>query len=425
MSLNEEPRISPLGIRQAPRRRKVLIGVAIGAAAVLGAVGTGVGTIAMMRGVYSLASSSTSSSGQTLTLPNGTGNGFGGTGGTGSSGGFGNGFGQVAPGTGGSTGSGSIGTNAAVTPATDDQKVGVVTILTTVDYNDQSKAAGTGMIMTSGGLVLTNNHVIDNSTSIAVTVESTGTTYTAVLVGTDSTNDVAVLQLVDSSGRDVTGLQTVKFDTNGTTAVGDSIYSVGNAEGTGDLVTAVGTVSATNESIKVGNEYTGATESLTGLIRLASTVVSGDSGGPLFDGQGEVIGIVTAASSGSATVVGYAIDIDAALAVVKQIETGTKTSTVQIGYPAFLGVQIARASGGTTTTGGVPVGGVFAGLPAATVGLVAGDTITAIDGTPVADAAALTAIVAAHSAGDQVVITWTDAAGAGHTGTATLADGPA
>ena len=204
---------------------------------------------------------------------------------------------------------------------------------------------------------------------------------------------------------------------------GDTVHSTGNAEGTGDLVTAEGTVLATDQSITVQSESGSGTESLSGLIEVDADVVSGDSGGPLRDADGDVVGIVTAASQGSSTVTGYAIPIDHALAIAKQIQSGTGSATVQIGLPAFLGAQISAT--GAPTTGGVTIAGTVDGSAAAAAGLVAGDVITAIDGAAVVDSPALTAAVQAHESGDQVAVTWTDTTGASHTATVTLGDGPA
>lgn len=392
--------------QKAPwRRRKTLIATAIAGAVLLGIGGNGIAAAAIVTAVMSSstatdptsdgatrdgATSVGASSDPTIVFPDP----------------------RRVPGR--STDTTSTTTDA--TASTAAEQIGVVTILATLNYDNTTQAAGTGMVMTSDGLILTNNHVIDGSTSIQVTVESTGETYEATVVGTDATADVAVLQLAGASG-----LDTVTFDADETTAVGDDIYSVGNAQGTGYLVTAAGSVTGLDESITVQSEYTGAAESLTNLIELDSDVVSGDSGGPLFDDDGEVIGIVTAASSGTANIVGYAIDIDAALAVVQQIESGTATDTVQLGYPAFLGIQIARASG----IGGVPVGGVIAGTGAAQAGLAAGDVITAVDGAAVTTADSLSTIISSHNPGDSVVVTWTDAAGTSHSATITLVDGPA
>lgn len=319
-------------------------------------------------------------------------------------------------GSGGDAGSGSSSeTSLEVTPASDEQTTGVVTIVSTLYYDDSTQAAGTGVILTSDGEILTNNHVIDGATSIEVTVESTGETYSATVVGSDSTNDIALLQLDDASGLDPSDVS------DAAVAVGDEVTSIGNAEGTGDLVAAAGVVTAVDESITVGNEYTGAQESLTGLIEINADVVSGDSGGPLVDSDGDVLGVVTAASSGSADITGFAIPIATALDIVEQIQSGVETDTVQVGLPAFLGVQLAS----TQQAAGVTVGGVIAGTAASNAGLAAGDVITAVDGTAVTTSEALSALIATYEPGDSIVVSFTDASGASQQATATLMEGPA
>jgi len=345
---------------------------------------------------------------------------------------------QVIPGTtpgdGSGYGDGSFGggtsTQQQPSASTAAEQVGVVTINTVLNYDTSEQAAGTGMIIGSDGLILTNNHVVEGATSINVTVESTGKTYIARVVGTDQKEDVAVLQLANASG-----LSTVKFAPNETVSAGDAIYSVGNAGGTGDLVTTVGTVGATNQSLAIQGDGTTKAENLTGLIELDSDVVSGDSGGPLFDRNGDVIGIVTAASSGSADVSGYAINIAQVLAIADKIEAGTKTADIVIGPPAFLGVELAEATdpsdptnpatGGAATGSGVAIAGTIDGLPAANAGITAGSLITAVNGTKVTTSTELSAAIAAHSVGDRVTISWTSATGAHHTSTVTLLGGPA
>lgn len=298
--------------------------------------------------------------------------------------------------------------------ATDEQKVGVVTILTTLYYDDNYEAAGTGMILTSDGEILTNNHVIEGATSIEVTVESTGETYAATVVGSDETADVAVLQLTDASG-----LDTVEFDQDGA-AVGDTVTSIGNANGTGDLVAATGTITQTDQTITVGDAEDSA--KVSNLYEVDADVVSGDSGGPLLDVDGEVIGLVTAASTGTRNVTGYAIEIAVVLDVVDQIETGVDTETVEIGARAFFGVNLAPELEGRA---GAVVNGVIEGMPAAAAGIVVGDVITAVDGTPVDTGESLSALISAHEPGDTVDVTYTDASGASQTVTVTLAEGPA
>jgi len=331
---------------------------------------------------------------------------------------FGTTDGSGATGTDGSATDGSTGTStqSAATAATDAQKVGVVTIVSDLYYSGNAEAAGTGIVLTSDGRILTNNHVIAGSTTIKVTVESTGKTYTASVVGSDTKDDIAVLQLDNASG-----LATATTDTSSTVAAGDTATSIGNAEGTGNLVAAAGTVTALDQSITVGNESTGASESLTGLIEVNADVVSGDSGGPLVDSDGEVIGIVTAASSGSADVTGYAIPITTALSIATQITNGDESGNITIGLPAFFGIEIATTQGDT----GVTVGSAIDSTPAAKAGIVKGDVITAVDGASVSTAEELSTKIAAHEPGDSVKISYTTASGKDHTVTVTLTEGPA
>ncbi|MFZ7087739.1 S1C family serine protease [Curtobacterium sp. RRHDQ10] len=396
------------------KRRHIglIVGSGIAALAIVSAAG-GTAFGLATRGSEQTTSSQTqgqSGSGQTGTgTPGGTGLPGGTEGGSGAQGGSG-------------SGSGGTSTQSSATPATDSQKAGVVTIVSTLDYDTQSQAAGTGMIISSDGEVLTNNHVIDGATSITVTVESTGKQYTADVVGTDSTDDVAVLKL-----RNASGLTTSTLDTSGDLAAGDAVTDVGNAEGTGNLVSAGGTVTALNQSIQVQSESGTGTESLSGLIEVNADVVSGDSGGPILDADGEVVGMTTAASSGSSDVTGYAIPIQTAKSIADRILAGKASSTVTIGLPAFLGLELSTASSGSTgtTTSGVALGGVVAGSPAAKAGLAAGDVITSIDGTAVTGSDQLSSLIKAHAIGDTVTVGYTTADGTAGSVTATLVSGPA
>ena len=329
--------------------------------------------------------------------------------------GFGSPFGGAAPGPGAS---GSTG-NQATRPATAAEQVGVVDITTTVNYGE-AKAAGTGIVLTSDGEILTNNHVIEGSTAITVTVVSTGKSYTATVVGTDPSDDVSVLRLKDASG-----LATAKLGDSAKVAVGDAVTAVGNAGGDGGTSTAApGTVTALNQSLTASDATGGNAERLTGMIEVNAAIEAGDSGGPLYDNAtGTVVGIDTAASSsrfGNA-VTGYAIPIAKALSIAGQIESGQASSTVHIGYPAFLGVQLAPTGQST----GAAIAGVVSGSAAAEAGLRAGDTITAVDGTSIGSASALSSALDSHKPGDQVRLRYTDSSGQSHTVTVTLGEGPA
>ncbi|WP_421732951.1 S1C family serine protease [Cellulomonas sp.] len=299
---------------------------------------------------------------------------------------------------------------AAASEASADQQVGVVTITTTLGYQNAS-AAGTGMVLTSNGLVLTNNHVIEGSTSIEVTIESTGASYVATVVGTDASSDVALLQLEGASG-----LATVSLDDDSGATVGDAVTAVGNAEGGGDLLAAVGSVTALDQTMTASTDGSSA-ETLSGLIEFSAAVVPGDSGGPVFDDEGEVIGMTTAASSSTVDTVAFAIDIEDALVIANQIQSGVASDTVTIGYPAFLGISLG--SDGS-------VAGVLEGTPAASSGLAAGDMITAVDGVSVSPALSLSDLLAAYAPGDTVTLTWTvGSSGASTSATVTLIAGPA
>ncbi|TAM91083.1 MAG: PDZ domain-containing protein [Jatrophihabitans sp.] len=412
------------------RRR---LGVWVGGGALLAAVSLGAG-LAIGANLPGNSGSRTSS----LQWPFGSGSGGttgGGTGGSGSggsgsgSGGSGSGsggsgqtnpgggFGFRVPGSGGSSGSGGTSTMTPPGSATAAQEVGVVDIDTVLGYQGAA-AAGTGMILTANGEVLTNNHVVASATSIHVTVVATGATYTATVVGTDPTQDVAVIQL-----RGASGLRTVTAY-SGTATTGASVTGVGNAGGRGGVPSAArGTVTATGQTITASDEDGSNPETLHGLIQINADIQPGDSGGPLYDAAGKVIGMDTAVemNTDGSTAAGYAIPIGTATGIAQQIESGQASSTVHLGYPAFLGVSV---SGSQTTTGGAVVQQVLSGTPAAQTGIVAGDVITAVGGQAVDSVDGLLAVLQGYRPGQQVSVTWSDAAGASHSATVTLMQGP-
>lgn len=338
-------------------------------------------------------------------------------------GGFDNGFGGYGSGSGSPSGS----QPTSLASAAPTQEVGVVDVTSQLTY-EGAESAGTGLVLTSNGEILTNNHVVEGATSISVTVVSTGATYSAAVVGTDATDDVAVLHLSNASG-----LATARLDTSTPATVGEAVTGVGNAGGAGGTPSASpGTVTALDQTITTQAEQAVPSETLHGLIETDADIQPGDSGGPLFDAGNEVIGIDTAAEQGGSTTAGYAIPISAALGIAAEIEAGDASATVTIGYPAFLGVEVAPSTGyaasgdatGNATTPGAAIAGVIEGTPAAAAGLSGGDTITSLNGAAVASAGALTAALAGHRPGDQVGIGWTDASGAPPTATVTLARGP-
>jgi S1-C subfamily serine protease len=299
---------------------------------------------------------------------------------------------------------------------------GLVDVNVTLGYQ-RARAAGTGMVLTSNGEVLTNNHVVEGATSISVTDIGNGKTYNANVVGYDRSHDVAVLQLVGASG-----LSTVKLGNSSAVQVGESVVAIGNAGGAGGTPSyAAGSVTAVDQSIVAGDESGGSSQRLSGLIATDADVVAGDSGGPLVDGSGQVIGMDTAGSAGntgrfgagqSGSGQGYAIPINEAASIASQIETGTSSSTVHIGATAFLGVGVADTANGAEITS------VLSGGAAAQAGLAAGDTITSVDGQAVSSAKALTDLLLTKRPGATVQVQYLDSNGAQHTTSVHLASGP-
>jgi S1-C subfamily serine protease len=400
------------------KKRRRILGAGVAALAAAGLVA---GIVVSESGSSTLAGSGSSAL-QLPTTPgsNGSGSSGGGNvlpGGSGGSGGLGGGSslpggGSILPG--GSTGNGS-GTSENVQVATDSQKTGIVTVVSVLQYQN-AESAGTGMILTSNGEVLTNNHVVDGATSITVTVASTGVSYRANVVGTDPTDDVAVLQLQNASG-----LKTANVGDSSDVSVGDKVVGVGNAGGTGTLQASAGSVTALNQSITATDESGQDGEKLTGLIEVNADIISGDSGGPLYDSSGDIVGMDTAASANqTAQTTAYAIPIDSAVKIASEIETGVETTTIHIGLPAFLGVGIAE--GGTQ---GATVTTLLDGGPAASAGVTEGSVITRVGGTKVTSADSLKTALQGYAPGKTATITWTDVSGASHTKTVTLGTGPA
>ncbi len=324
----------------------------------------------------------------------------------------------AAPAPSGTSGLSSSAISAAV--AKIDQ--GVVNIDTVLGF-EGARAAGTGMVLTASGEVLTNNHVIQGATKITATVVATGKSYSAQVVGTDPTGDVAVIQLVGASG-----LRTISTAKLSTVNVGDPVIAVGNAGGKGGTPSvATGSVTSLNQSITASDPNGANAQRLTGLIEVDAPIQAGDSGGPLANRNGDVIGMDSAAEVSGArfrptTGRGYAIPIEKALSIAGQIEAGNASPTIHIGLPAFLGVQLAGAARGG---GAALVTGVEPGTPAASIGLARGDTITSINGTAVGGATSLSSLLQSQRVGDRVIVGWTDPFGGTHSATATLVAGPA
>jgi len=367
-------------------------------------------------------SSSSGSGGSSSGGSFGSGGASGNSGTTGNSGTSGNSGAFGSSGGASSSGSGAPSNTAAIAKKVDP---GLVDVNTTLGYED-AEAAGTGIVLTSTGLILTNNHVISGATSITVADVGNGKTYKANVVGYDRTQDIAVIQLVDASG-----LQTATLGTSSNLAVGEAIVGIGNAGGTGGSPSyAGGSIVALDQSITASDEGTGTSEQLTGLIETNADIQPGDSGGPLVNASGQVIGVDTAASSGfsfsGGGSQGFSIPINSALSIVQEVRSGKATSLIHLGGTPFLGVGLQTS--GTSSSGtavGTTIGQVIQGTPAAKIGLVAGDIITAIGGVSVSTGNDLTTAIDQHHPGDSISVSWTDTSGASHTATITLAVGPA
>jgi S1-C subfamily serine protease len=300
--------------------------------------------------------------------------------------------------------------------------------------NPSTGVAGeaTGMVLTPTGVVLTNNHVVQGMTSIKATDIGNGKTYSATVVGYERSADVAVIQLQGASG-----LQTVPLGDSATVSLGAKVTALGNAGGGGGKPrTAHGSVTGLGQSI-IATDIGGINaERLAGLIRTNAAVLPGDSGGPLVNDSGQVVGMDAAAAATNGTYIaqragsqGFAIPIDTALGIARQIESGVQAPGVHIGPTGFLGVALmppSQYSGpGYAGPQGALVARALPGYPAAQAGLAAGDLITSVDGQSVDSANALTNALSAHHPGDSVRIAWTTASGQARSATVKLVSGPA
>lgn len=295
---------------------------------------------------------------------------------------------------------------------------GIVVIETTLGYAG-ARAAGTGMVLTSTGEILTNNHVIRGATAVKVVVPGSRRSYPARVVGYDVSDDVALLRLQGASH-----LKTVSIATPGL-RIGQLVTATGNAGGTGRLRTVSGQVTGLSRTITASDEQ-GDAEQLTGLIETSAFVVAGDSGGALEDSAGRVIGMTTAASGDFEfrdvpVSDGYAIPIAKALSIARVIRTGKSTVRIHVGPTAFLGISL---SAGAASGAGVPVAAVTTDGPAAKAGLEAGDVIVRLGGSAVTSSRALRTVMLGKHPGQNVRIVYLDPAGSSRTTTATLVSGP-
>ena len=299
-------------------------------------------------------------------------------------------------------------TGAAVT-------TGVVEIQT--GYGATGGGAGTGMILTPSGEVLTNNHVIRGATQIRVRIPQTGRSYRADVLGYSVAADVALLKLNGGSG-----LRTVALGNSSTVGVGDDVTAVGNAGGTGQLTAKDGTVTARGITITVGDGLRGRIR-LSRLIETSADLRQGDSGGPLLDEAGRVVGMNAAATTGRAgDSDGYAIPINRAVSIAARIRVGDSSAGVHVGPTPFLGILVApRPPAGSR---GVLLDGVRDGSPAARAGLGRGDVLLSLNGTAVRTSSQLVTLLLRFSPGETVRLVWLDDVRGRAAARVTLASGP-
>jgi S1-C subfamily serine protease len=340
---------------------------------------------------------------------------------------------------------------------------GLVDITSDLHYQGGT-AEATGMIISSTGLVLTNNHVIDDSTGLAASLVAGGRKYQATVVGYDSSDDVALIKLQHASG-----LKTVPIGNSDTVKVGNAVVALGNADGEGGARAVTGSVTGLNQSITASDEGSATgSERLHGMLQTDANIVPGDSGGPLVNASGQVIGMDTAAATGtlgSQPDAGYAIPINRAVSITKMIEAGKGTG-IKTGVSGFLGVivpgqhaatspsprrqralQLQQDSGFGNQAGnaqrclaseqtmiipnkiapvksGALIDGVFCNTPAETAGLGAGDVITSVNGHAVSSPVSLTNLMTQFGSGQQITIVWVDPSGRSHTSGVTLIGHP-
>ncbi|TME98878.1 MAG: PDZ domain-containing protein [Chloroflexi bacterium] len=321
-------------------------------------------------------------------------------------------------------------TNLDINGITRKVSPAVVDINTVIQTaSGSAAAAGTGLIITSSGDVLTNNHVVEGSVSIKVTIQGKSGTYAATVLGVDPTDDIAVIHI-----NGVSGLPTVTIADSSTVKVGDTIYALGNALGLGGAPRVTqGTVTALDQTITASDNGAQA-EQLTGMIQSDAEISPGDSGGALVNSAGQVIGVVTAGEAqgfrSTSTTIAFAIPSSKAVDIANRILAGQAGNGVYIGPVGYLGVSVqtldanSAAQLGLSVSSGAYVRGVVAGSPAEHAGITAGSVITRVNSAVVDSATSLGDALHQYKPGDQVKITWI-AGNATHTATVTLISGPA
>lgn len=303
-------------------------------------------------------------------------------------------------------------------------KVGpaLVDIITVVG---SGQAAGTGQIISSNGEILTNNHVVDRSTSIQVNIAGQTKTYPAQVIGVDQSADIAVIQ-VDG----VSGWPTVSFASSSSVRVGDPIVALGNALGQGGTPdVSQGAITALDQTI-TASESGSKSEQLNGMLQSDASIYPGDSGGPLVNSSGQVVGMITAGDvqgfRSSASTVNYAIPSDTILSVVNTIRSGQANTNIIYGQTGYIGVSVqnidasVQARLNLNVSSGALVVGVQTGSVAGSAGITRYSVITSVAGSAITNIDDLGNSLLAHKPGERVSINWVNQSGS-HSATVTLA----
>ncbi|WP_070379997.1 S1C family serine protease [Rhodococcus sp. WMMA185] len=282
------------------------------------------------------------------------------------------------------------------------------------------ETAGTGIVLTSDGVVLTNHHVIDGALDITAVSLGNGARYVADVLGYDSSRDIAVLQL--QGARDLTPAMIAE---DSTPRIGDPVIAVGNTHGAGLPLTVSGFVTDIGQNITARSSTDGSLNQLDEMIEVDVPVRPGDSGGPLVDATTAVIGINTAGNAdvdpskpAPSEPRSYAVPIATAMTIVDQIRAGRTSATVHIGDTPLLGIRIRDH------VQGAEVLWVSIDTPADDVGIEIGDVITSFAGIPIRSSADLDELMIARHPGDTVEVRWFGEGGQQHAKTIVLEKGP-
>jgi S1-C subfamily serine protease len=262
-----------------------------------------------------------------------------------------------------------------------------------------------------------------------VELVSSGATHTAKVLGYDVKDDVALLQIDN-----VSNLPTVSFADAAKVAVGDPVVAIGNAGGRGGspAVTS-GSVTALDQKVTAGDQGTGDSETLVGMIEISAPIEPGDSGGALVNSNGKVIGMNTAAAtndrfSGQVSSTAFAIPINRAVRLAQQIRDGQESANVHIGDRGLLGVRVqdieTQSSCSLTVNSGALVAGTEADSPADNAGLGECDVIVSVGGKGVATTSDLNEAMFPYHPDETVSVRWVDQSGNSHTADLTLIAGP-